>query len=61
MHSVMDDIQYHGGGLFFCVGAVGALFGLSYDRSTNIMVWGLGFAVLAYMRMRLRADPKEPA
>jgi hypothetical protein len=56
---VMNEVQYLGGGFVFLVGSTGWFWGLPFERGTYVMVWGLGFAMLAYMRMRLRADPKE--
>jgi hypothetical protein len=49
---VCDEIQYYYGGFLFLAGAVGWLFGMSQERAVYVMVSGLGFSVLAYMRMQ---------
>jgi hypothetical protein len=63
---VVDELLYAAGGLVFAVGTSARAFGYSVDDATQIMVSGLGFAILADMRLRRirqkrseRVAPKE--
>lgn len=50
--AIFDECQYFIGGFMFIIGTSGLPFGMSLERSTNVMVSGVGLAVLAYMRQR---------
>jgi hypothetical protein len=56
---IIDQFLYAVGGLMFAVGTSARAFGVGVDDATQIMVSGLGFALLADVRLRRRADPKE--